>query len=206
MLSVLSVLYRSDWGTSEWTAQQITEAFWIAKVERLVPPVVEQPQYNLFERAKVEKEFIRLYDAPYKMGTTIWSPLKSGILTGKYNKEVPDGSRMAEKGYEWLAKTFGANKAKWIPTTEKLMEFAKREELQTTVTCLAIAWCVKNKNVSTVLLGATKEHQIEENLKALAVAKKLTPEMMKEIDDIVGNKPTLPGHAGRTLEDKVNAL
>ena len=171
-----------------------------------MPPVVEQPQYNLFERAKVEKEFIRLYDAPYKMGTTIWSPLKSGILTGKYNKEVPDGSRMAEKGYEWLAKTFGANKAKWIPTTEKLMEFAKREELQTTVTCLAIAWCVKNKNVSTVLLGATKEHQIEENLKALAVAKKLTPEMMKEIDDIVGNKPTLPGHAGRTLEDKVNAL
>jgi len=178
------------WGTSEWTAQQITEAFWIAKVHGLVPPVVEQPQYNMFERERVEKEYIRLYDAPYSMGTTIWSPLKSGILTGKYNKSVPSGSRMAEAGYEWLAKTFGANKAKWIPLTEKLMEIAKRKELETSITCLAIAWCVKNKNVSTVLLGATKEHQIEENLKALSVAKKLTPEIMKEIDEVLGNKPT----------------
>merc|ERR1712087_844721 len=178
------------WGTSEWTAQQITEAFWIAKTEGLIAPVVEQPQYNMFEREKVEKEFLRLYAAPYSMGTTIWSPLKSGILTGKYNKATPDGSRMTTKGYEWLAKTFGANKAKWIPITEKLIELAARPELDTSLTCLAIAWCLKNKNVSAVLLGATKEHQIEENLKALAVAKKLTPDLMREIDDIVGTKPS----------------
>merc|ERR1711972_1293311 len=112
---------------------------------------------------------------------------------------------MAEKGYEWLAKTWDATKEQRIPIVEKLMTFAK-EKLDTTVTCLAIAWCVKNTNVSTVLLGATKEHQIEENLKALAVAKKLTPEMMKEIDEIVGTKPKLPGHAGRFLVDKTNPL
>jgi len=192
------------WGTSEWTAQQITEAFWIAKTEGLIAPVVEQPQYNMFEREKVEKEFKRLYAAPYSLGTTIWSPLKSGILTGKYNKEVPDGSRMAEKGYEWLAKQWGATKAERIPIVEKLIGFAKK--LDTTVTCLAIAWCVKNKNVSTVLLGATKEHQIEENLKSLAVAKKLTPEMMDELDEILGNKPTQPGAWGRTLDNKTDPL
>lgn len=193
------------WGTSEWSAQQITEAYWIAKTEGLVPPVVEQPQYNMFEREKVEKEYARLYAAPYSMGTTIWSPLKSGILTGKYNKETPEGSRMAEKGYEWLAKTWDATKAQRIPIVEKLMTFAK-EKLDTTVTCLAIAWCVKNKNVSTVLLGATKEHQIEENLKALAVAKKLTPEMMDEINEILGNKPEMPGGFGRVLVNKTDPL
>jgi len=193
------------WGTSEWSAQQITEAYWIAKMENLIPPIVEQPQYNLFEREKVEKEFIRLYDGPYGLGLTTWSPLKSGILTGKYNQAVPDGSRMAQKGYEWLAKKWDSTKAKQIPVVEKLMEFAKNK-LSTTVTCLAIAWCIKNKNVSVVLLGATKEHQIEENLKALEVAKKLTPDMMKEIDEIVGTKPTLPGHAGRFLENKTDPL
>jgi len=193
------------WGTSEWSAQQITEAFWIAKTEGLIAPSVEQPQYNMFEREKVEKEFVRLYDAPYKMGTTIWSPLKSGILTGKYNKDVPDGSRMAEKGYEWLAKTWGATKAERIPIVEKLMTLAK-EKLDTSVTCLAIAWCAKNKNVSTVLLGATKEHQIRENLQALAVVKKLTPEIMKEIDEILGNKPSQPSGWGRALVNKTDPM
>jgi len=193
------------WGTSEWTAQQITEAYWIAKMEGLIAPVVEQPQYNLFERENLEKNYLRLFNAPYKLGTTIWSPLKSGILTGKYNKEVPDGSRMAQKGYEWLSKRWDQEKAKQIPIVEKLIKFAK-EKLDTTVTCLAIAWCVKNKNVSTVLLGATKEHQIEENLKSLAIAKKLTPDMMKEIDEIVGTKPKLAGHYGRFLENKTDPL
>merc|ERR1719361_2314409 len=175
-------------------------------MEKLIPPVCEQPEYNMLEREKIEKEYMPLYRAPYKYGTTIWSPLKSGILTGKYNKEIPSGSRLAEKGYEWLAEIFGANKDKWLSIMEKLIEFAKSEELQTSITCLAIAWCVKNKNVSTVILGATKEHQLEENLKALAVAKKLTPEMMKEIDEIVGTKPKPVGNGGRFLEDKVNAL
>jgi len=194
------------WGTSEWSAQRITEAFWIAKQHGLVPPVVEQPQYNMLERGRVEKEYLRLYAAPYSMGTTIWSPLKSGVLTGKYNKSVPSGSRMAESGYEWLAKQFGANKARWIPLTEKLMAIAQRKELETSLTVLAIAWCVKNENVSTVLLGATKEHQIEENLNALAVAKKLTPEIMKEIDGILGNKPKPQSNPGRFVKDKTSPL
>merc|ERR1719471_539978 len=194
------------WGTSCWTGVQIAEAYWIAKMEKLVPPVCEQPEYNLLEREKIEKEYMPLYRAPYKMGTTIWSPLKSGILTGKYNKEIPSESRMATKGYEWLAEIFGANKEKWVSILEKLMEFAKREELQTTLTCLSIAWCVKNKNVSTVILGATKEHQIEENLKALAVAKKLIPEMMDEINEILGNKPEMPGGFGRVLVNKTDPL
>mmetsp|Transcript_68104 Transcript_68104/g.108092 ORF Transcript_68104/g.108092 Transcript_68104/m.108092 type:complete len:362 (-) Transcript_68104:227-1312(-) len=193
------------WGTSEWSAQQITEAYWIAKVEGLIAPVVEQPQYNMFTRDNLEKEFLRLFDAPYRLGTTIWSPLKSGILTGKYNKDVPDGSRMAQKGYEWLAKRWDAEKAEYIPKVEKLMELAKNK-LDTTVACLAIAWCVKNKNVSCVLLGATKEQQIEENLKALAVAAKLTPDLMKEIEEIIASKPALPGNFGRSLDDKTNPL
>eukprot|EP01083_Nonionella_stella_P245949 854448_1 len=191
------------WGTSEWTAQQITEAYWISQMKNLIPPVVEQPQYNLFERMNVEKNYLRLFNLPYGIGTTIWSPLKSGILTGKYNQIVPNGSRMAQKGYEWLAKRWDQQKTKQIPIVETLMKFAK-EKLDTTVTCLAIAWCIKNKNVSSVLLGATKEHQIEENLNALGVAKKLTPDMMKEIDAIVGTKPTQHGHYGRFVENKTH--
>eukprot|EP00485_Elphidium_margaritaceum_P012894 CAMPEP_0202707850 /NCGR_PEP_ID=MMETSP1385-20130828/20121_1 /ASSEMBLY_ACC=CAM_ASM_000861 /TAXON_ID=933848 /ORGANISM="Elphidium margaritaceum" /LENGTH=359 /DNA_ID=CAMNT_0049366655 /DNA_START=112 /DNA_END=1191 /DNA_ORIENTATION=+ len=193
------------WGTSEWSAAQLVEAYWIAKVEKLIPPVVEQPQYNLFVREKMEKEYLRLFDAPYKIGTTIWSPLKSGILTGKYNKEIPDGSRMTTKGYEWIQKRWDTEKAEKIPKVEKLMNLAK-EKLDTTVTNLAIAWCAKNKNVSVVILGATKESQIEENLKSLDVAAKLTPDIMKEIDEIVGTKPTLDGNAGRFLESLTNPL
>eukprot|EP00483_Globobulimina_turgida_P009476 UN09495 len=193
------------WGTSEWTAQQITEAYWIAQVKNLIPPVVEQPQYNLFERTNIEKNFLRLFKLPYGMGATTWSPLKSGVLTGKYNKKIPDGSRMAEKSYEWLAKRWEQQKEQQIPVVEKLIEFA-RDRLNTSVTCLAIAWCIKNKNVSSVLLGATKEKQIEENLKALDIAKKLSSEMMDEIDVIVGTKPVQMGHYGRFLENKTNPL
>jgi len=160
------------WGTSEWTAQQYTEAYWIAKTENLVPPIAEQPEYNMFKRERFEKEYFRLYKAPYKMGTTIWSPLKSGILTGKYNKEIPKGSRFDEKGYEFLKDRFEKEKEELIPKVEKLTEYAKKN-FNTSVSCLAIAWCVKNRNVSTVLLGATKEEQIQENLKSLEVAKKL---------------------------------
>eukprot|EP01084_Bolivina_argentea_P079405 144045_1 len=193
------------WGTSEWTAQQITEAYWIAKMEGLIAPVVEQPQYNLFHRENLEKNYLRLFNHPYKLGTTIWSPLASGVLTGKYNKETPDGSRMAQKGYEWLQKRWDKEKAQKIPRVEKLMNYAK-DKLNTTVTCLAIAWTIKNKNVSCCLLGATKEHQIKENLKALQVAKLLTPQNMKDIDEIMENKPTLPGHYGRFLENKTDPL
>ena len=194
-----------DWGTSEWTAQQITEAYWIAKTEGLIPPVVEQPEYNLFIRENLEKNYLKLFDAPYKIGTTIWSPLKGGILTGKYNKDIPDDSRLSHR--EMYAKKWDEDKIKQLPIVEKLMNFAK-EKLDTTITCLSIAWCIKNKNVSTVLLGATKEHQIEENLKALDIAKKLTPDIMKEIDQIVGTKPKLPEFYpyGRVVQYKTDPL
>jgi len=199
------------WGTSEWTAQQYTEAYYIAKLNNLVPPSCEQPQYNMFHRDRLEKEYIRLYDSPYKMGTTIWSPLKSGVLTGKYNKDIPKGSRMAEKGYEFLKDQWEKDKTEQLPIVEKLMTYAdtklktkKGAELKTTVTCLAIAWCLKNKNVSTVLLGATKEAQIEENLKALTIAKSLTQQNMKEIEDILNNKPTQDSDCGRSLTNITN--
>eukprot|EP00494_Astrolonche_serrata_P029925 UN30192 len=120
------------WGTSEWSAQQITEAYWIAKVHNLIPPVVEQPQYNLFHRERVEKEYAPLYKGPYNIGTTIWSPLASGVLTGKYNKEIPKGSRMDAKGYEWLAKSWGKTKAERVPKVEKLMAIAKRLDVSVT--------------------------------------------------------------------------
>jgi len=193
------------WGTSEWTAQQYTEAYWIAKTHNLIPPIAEQPEYNMFQRERVEKEYFRLYNAPYKMGTTIWSPLKSGVLTGKYNKEIPKGSRLDEKGYEFLKDRFNKDKDDVVPKLVQLTEYAKKN-FDTSVSCLAIAWCLKNRNVSTVLLGATKEEQIQENLKSLEVAKKLTSKHMKEIEEILKNQPTLEQHWGRFLVDKIGAL
>jgi len=187
------------WGTSEWTAAQITEAYWVAKTEGLVPPIAEQPQYNLFNRERLEKEYLWVFKSPYKMGTTIWSPLASGVLTGKYNEGIPSESRFGVESYEWLRKKFEKEKEPQIQVVRKLQTYAQ-EKLNTTVTCLAIAWCLKNKNVSTVLLGATSEKQIIENLKSLEVAKKLTKVHMAEIDEIVGNKPKQETDYGRTLE------
>merc|ERR1712066_1013072 len=132
---------------------------------------MEQPQYNLFHRERFEKEYAPIWEAPYNYGSTIWSPLKSGILTGKYNKGIPKGSRFDTKGYAFLKDRFDSEKAEQIPKVEKLMELS--ETLGCTVGQLAIAWCAKNKDVSTVLLGATKMYQIEENLGALDVARKL---------------------------------
>jgi len=185
------------WGTSEWSAQEITEAYWIAKTQNLIPPVVEQPQYNLFVRERVEKEYARLYEAPYRMGTTIWSPLKGGVLTGKYNKEIPKGSRFDTEGYIWLKNQFDKDKAEKVPKVEKLMEIAER--IGCSVTQLSIAWCMKNPNVSTVLLGSTKFHQLEENLGSMDVFDKLTPEVLSEIDEVMGNKPSEVSHFGRSL-------
>lgn len=187
------------WGTSEWTSQQITEAYWIARQYNLIPPVVEQPQYNLCERKKMEVEYAPIFKAPYSIGTTIWSPLKSGILTGKYNKDIPKGSRMDQKGYEWLAKQFGKQKADLVPKVDKLMAYAKAN-FNCSVTQLSIAWCVKNPNVSTVLLGSTKTSQLEENLAALKVARMLTREHMNAIDEIMGSKPDQPAAWGRSLQ------
>ena len=177
------------WGTSEWTAQQITEAYWIAKDQGLEPPMLEQPQYNMFHRDRFEKEYYPLFKQPYTIGTTIWSPLASGMLTGKYNDGIPEDSRIAQKGYEWLRGLLDEWKASGKLDKVKLLADYAKEKLDCTVTQLALAWCIKNKNVSTVLLGATKVEQIEDNLKSIQVAEKLTDENMKEIDEILGNKP-----------------
>ena len=178
------VLY---WGTSEWNSQQITEAHAIARAHHLTAPTMEQPEYNLFNRDKVEKDFASLYDS-YGLGTTIWSPLASGLLTGKYNAGIPQDSRMNVPGYEWLKeKLLSPVGQDRIEKTKKLAELANNLSVSTGQ--LAIAWCLKNPHVSTVILGASKKAQLEENMKALEVLPKLTPEIMGKIEMIVKNKP-----------------
>jgi voltage-dependent potassium channel beta subunit len=174
------VLY---WGTSEWSAAQIEAAHAVCDRLNLHHPVVEQPEYNLFHRSKVEKEFSPLYRSP-GLGTTIWSPLASGLLTGKYNKSIPKGSRMGVKGMEWLqdAVLKQPNSEKKLAAVPKFAAIAK--SLGTSLPCLAVAWCLKNPNVSTVILGASKVEQLTENLGALGLADKLTPQVMKDLDAI----------------------
>lgn len=177
------------WGTSEWSAQQITEAIWIAKDQGLEPPQFEQPQYHMFHRERFEKEYFPLYQPPYNYGTTIWSPLASGLLTGKYNNSIPSGSRATAKGYEWLQKKLATwHKEGKIGKVIALEKFAKKN-YNCSVAQLALAWCLKNKNVTTILLGATKPHQLTENLGALSVAAKITDEHMEELNKILDNKP-----------------
>jgi len=177
--------YAFYWGTSMWPSQKLTEAYWIAKVYNLIPPIVEQPLYSMFSRQYLELEYLPMFELPYKLGTTIWSPLEGGILTGKYNKEIPKDSRI---GGDRLAKYFKdfLQKEK-IEKIELLIPIA--EELESSMTNLAIGWCLKNQNVSVVILGASKAQQILENSGALDVARKLNPETMKKIEDILKNKP-----------------
>jgi voltage-dependent potassium channel beta subunit len=177
------------WGTSEWSAQQITEAVWIARSYGLEPPQLEQPQYHMFERERFEKEYWPIFQQPYNIGTTIWSPLAFGLLTGKYNDSIPDGSRAADPSYAWLQ----AKLTEWhadgkIAKVKELSTYAS-EKFNCSVGQLAIAWCVKNTHVSTVLLGATKPEQLVENLGAIAVAEKLTDDDLAAIDKILNNKP-----------------
>jgi voltage-dependent potassium channel beta subunit len=175
------VLY---WGTSEWSAADIMRAYAVAREQHMNPPQMEQPQYNLLHRDRVEKEYLPLY-REIGLGTTIWSPLASGLLSGKYNKGVPPGTRAALKGYEWLRE--------YVITPQNIR---KVEELQTvaaelgsTMAQLALAWCLKNPYVSTVITGATRPEQVEENMKASDVASKLGPDIMDRIDQVLGNKP-----------------
>jgi voltage-dependent potassium channel beta subunit len=177
------------WGTSEWSGVEIMEAHRVAAQLHLIPPSVEQPQYNLMERAKMENEYLGIFST-VGMGTTIWSPLAAGLLTGKYNDGIPENSRFALEGFDWL-------KDRWmvddkLTRVKKLTEFAG--ELGVSVATLSLAWTVKNPNVTTTILGATKREQLTENLKALEVLPMLTPEVMQKIDDIMGTKPTLPEH------------
>ncbi|HNK63428.1 MAG TPA: aldo/keto reductase [Anaerolineales bacterium] len=171
------------WGTSEWAASEIIEAIQIAERHHLHKPVVEQPQYNLFERKRLEGDYVRFYK-DYGYGTTTWSPLASGLLSGKYSKGIPQDSRGALKGYEWLQNR--------LTDQERLAKVAALEtvakELGGTVSQLAIAWCLNNPFVSTVITGASRVEQVHENLKAGEIAAKVTPEIMERIDVIFGVK------------------
>ncbi|KAL2407922.1 putative voltage-gated potassium channel subunit beta [Exophiala dermatitidis] len=186
------------WGTSEWSAAQITEATLIAEKYNLIAPIAEQPQYNAFHRERFEVEYAPLYNE-YKYGTTIWSPLASGLLTGKYNDGIPEGSRLANhkdffgSTIEALQKPEG--KAK-IEKVRKLTTIAER--LGANTSQLALAWAAKNPNVSTVILGATKVEQIIDNCKALKLLDKLDDKTMQEIEEILDNKPSPPPDFGRS--------
>lgn len=178
------VLY---WGTSEWSAQQITEAHGIAREYNLTPPTMEQPEYNLFHREKIEKDYLPLYKN-FGLGTTIWSPLASGILTGKYNKGIPKESRLNLKNYEWLKNQFDNPEGRaQIEKTEKLKVIAN--ELNISVHHLALLWCANNRNVSTIILGASKLGQLKDNLSVLNISIEFTNEIIDKIDEIVQSKP-----------------
>jgi len=181
------VLY---WGTSEWSAEQIAEAHGAARALGLQGPTMEQPQYNLFVREKVEREFHRLYET-VGLGTTIWSPLASGILTGKYADGIPAGSRMTIPTYAFLKESLESAKGRaQVATAKELQGVA--DNLGTSLAKLAIAWCLTNPNVSTVILGASRASQLTENLGALDVVPQLTADVLERIETIVANKPELP--------------
>ena len=175
------------WGTSEWSAQQIMQAYAIARREHLIPPLMEQPQYHMFHRERVEVEYAHLYKE-IGLGTTVWSPLASGILTGKYNQGMPEGTRATLEGYEWLRKIFENEEAqRRIKKVGLMMPIA--EELGCSMAQLALAWLLKNPNVSTVITGASRAEQVTENMKALEVVDKLTDDFMQRIEGILDNKP-----------------
>jgi voltage-dependent potassium channel beta subunit len=178
------------WGTSEWSARQIMEAYGIARREHLIPPLMEQPQYHMFHRQRVEAEYAPLYKE-MGLGTTIWSPLASGLLTGKYNDGIPEGSRLALEGYEWLRERYETEEARrQIQKVRELSEIAK--ELGFSMAQLAIAWCLKNPFVSTVITGASRAQQVRENMAALNAADKLDHEVMERIESVLDNKPAGP--------------
>jgi voltage-dependent potassium channel beta subunit len=174
------------WGTSMWSAAEIMEAHRVAHQYKLIGPGMEQPQYNMFERYKMEQDYLTVFKN-VGLGTTIWSPLAAGFLTGKYNNGIPADSRLAVEGFDWL-------KDRWIQE-EKLNKVKKlsllADELQVKLSALSIAWCIQNPHVTTAILGATKKQQLVENLEALAVLKLLNVEVNQKIEAILQNKPTL---------------
>lgn len=175
------------WGTSEWSGVEIMEAHRVAEKYRLIGPTMEQPQYNLFERNKLENEYLEVFKN-VGLGTTIWSPLASGLLSGKYNDGIPKDSRFALQGFDWL-------KDRWV-VDDKLKKVKKLSEvaakLNVSTAQLAIAWCLKNPNVSTAILGATRKQQLLDNLAALDVVPLLTDAVIEKIEAIMKNKPVLP--------------
>nr|WP_197536762.1 aldo/keto reductase [Halobacteriovorax marinus] len=175
------------WGTSEWSSEQITEAYTLAERYHLTPPTVEQPQYNLLHRERVEREYSPLYEK-YGMGTTTWSPLSSGILTGKYGQGIPEGSRLSLEKFSWLKEMYDTPEGKVkLKIANELHELAIKKGL--TLTHLSLAWCLKNQNVSSVILGASRLEQLEDNLKALDFIHLLDDELMESIEVITNNRP-----------------
>ncbi|WBM74076.1 potassium channel beta subunit family protein [Saprospira grandis] len=175
------------WGTSEWSAQEIMEAHMVAKDYRLIGPTMEQPQYNMFHREKVEVEYAQIYKT-VGLGTTIWSPLASGVLTDKYLKEFPDNTRLSLQGMEWLKE-----RSLTPERLDKVRELQKlADQLGTSVAKLAVAWCAKNPNVSTVILGASKPHHLAETLTALELLPQFTEDLNSQIEAILGNQPEFP--------------
>lgn len=177
------VLY---WGTSQWSGAEIMEAHRVAQQYNLIGPTVEQPQYNMFERFKMEQDYLPVFKN-VGLGTTIWSPLAAGFLTGKYNNGIPEGSRLAIEGFDWL-------KERWVQDNkiEKVKKLAVlAQEMNVSLAELAIAWTIKNPNVTTAILGATKKVQLEENLKALNVLPLLSNEIIEKIELILQNKPSM---------------
>lgn len=175
------------WGTSEWSGVEIMEAHRVAQQYGLIGPSMEQPQYNLLERNKVENEFLMIFKT-VGMGTTIWSPLASGLLSGKYNDGIPEGSRFGLTGFDWL-------KDRWMKDdllgkVQKLSLLAK--EVGISLPQLSIAWCISNPNVTTAILGASKKEQLLENLKALDALPKMDTALIQQIENIVQTKPVLP--------------
>lgn len=173
------------WGTSEWEADDIAAAAEFAEKNNMIPPTMEQPEYNMFHRQKVEKDFLPLYKK-YGLGTTIWSPTASGVLTGKYRNGIPKGSRL-DRNPQFIPADFD----------ERVEKAKQLENVANNLGCslaqLSIAWCLKNPHVSTVMVGASKREQLEENLKAAAFKEKLTPDVMKQIEKILSGKTSLIG-------------
>ncbi|MEL7832640.1 aldo/keto reductase [Fodinibius sp. Rm-B-1B1-1] len=176
------------WGTSEWSAREIRPAYDFARREHLRPPLMDQPQYNMFRREKVEQEFAPLYDE-IGLGTTIWSPLASGLLTGKYNDGVPEGSRLSLEKYDWLREKLLETESgrQKLQKVQKLAKIA--DEAGIPMPQFALAWCLKNKDVSTVITGASKPEQVEQNMKAIEVVDQLTSDVMEQVEEILENKP-----------------
>ncbi len=175
------------WGTSEWSAAEIMEARNICELHHLIKPIMEQPHYNMFVRNKIENEFLHLFQHK-GMGTTIWSPLASGLLSGKYSQGMPEGTRLSDETLAWL-KESTVNEDRLLKT-QKLQIIAN--DLHLSLPVLALSWCLKNPNVSTVILGATKVKQLEENLTAIDKYTMLNAEIMEAIDAVLENKPKLP--------------
>jgi len=177
------------WGTSEWSGVEIMEAHRVSQEFKLIGPTMEQPQYNLFEREKIEKDFLPIYDS-VGLGTTIWSPLASGLLTGKYNEGIPKNSRFALGEMSWLKDRLMIDDK--IKKVKKLSELAAK--LGVSAASLSIAWCIKNPHVTTAILGATKKQQLLDNLKAIEVMDKLTPDVLEKIEKIMQTKPQVTQH------------